>query len=1120
MASQSSSLAKLAFNIYGNAQTSVQDSPNSSIYSKEDSLVYQCDREVISLTQLNAASSVIIGGKNYLKLLTLDDGDVVNELNILKSVSSRSIININTIKSNLNTIVCGLSSGQLQVYTVSNNSVSLSTKLSDHKRSINSIDFVNDSQIISGSQDGTIKIWDLRTSQKPVLTIQPSSLSDPLRSCQFSSHSSKSTILSVHDSGYLIKLDLRSPHQPERKWNLHSGPALSLHIHPELEFVLTGGRDQKMCVWNYGDSSPGTSRLSPEHMILTYSPVKKVRWSQTLNDQNHYQPNDSDIDKYEDSLSDRDSYQSLNSNPLYNYDFACLYLNDDSTISIYNLNRKFIPKEIIKTPSNKPFQNFIWAKSNNNSRKIWSLTKSNNFITYDLDDHYQQQNVKIPLQELNTVSLDWRHGIGDFAFVNQEKYEYELDDTESLIETDNDDIDQVISFENSHYDELSPKPVSISNPIPVKPGSIPVAINMPYHSSSLGHSPVEKPPLLRSFTHNSMQTKSSSPIPQIRGSNMVSDLPSGLRAGYGFPMGLDLSVRPKLSRNSSHSTMESNYSNGSLPKSISNSQRKLLPVSYASPYVIPISLPLPLNDESTFESLAQHYLTSIPDGFNLIEVCHLNALAAADVHRFRDSQTWKILAISLENNTEFYERKNVFEDQNDQPIQKTEFKAKEHVLESVNTELDNLASSFNSNSSLRTTYGGLGVNSDKNESMDSLAYEKIPVNLESRNSSSHNLKDMMNMSRGASFTAVSSPSKTKLTRNFVHKSENENAIVDDDDIESEDIRRKEGKIEPQNSLSPDRFLETKPGAFMIENSLNIKHQRSFSRSHVSQDLDNENHNIINHAAMHILSQSKPRSIGPGSPKNNNGGCSFSSNGSNPIHGSYRTNSMVSRAESAQEWRRKLRDVLGSFNEKPESIITKSELTKAINENTKSESALTKPWVTTNLLLKALEYSYNQGDIVLSSTLTLLFYEKLPTVFDFLIVLNSLGIYIETLQRKRLFVIAANIIKEAPTALINELRKMNQSETDLRFFCCHCEKLLINEKSKKEMNNENVEFGYWYCDNCSRIQLNCIYCCEPCKGLAVVVSLKCGHRGHFGCLREWFIDGANIECPGGCDNTIF
>lgn len=1173
-ASTKLNLAKFAFNIYGSLGGSHENSysPSSSINSAksrlleyQDKLYYQCDREIVSLTQLNSTilvpsyqqyrdlnSHVVIGGKNYLQLLVLneDQQKIIHDINILDNgigglpsrMSATKLNNINTLKAHNDTVVCGLSSGQVSVYNINNNGKSkLMYKLSDHKRTINSVDFVGQlsshetpQQIISGSQDGTIKLWDLRTvTLKPMLTILPSTHSDPLRSCQYSPHSSirnKTTILSVHDSGALCKLDLRSIHNPERKWNIHTGPALSLHIHPEKEYVVTGGRDQKMCVWNYGDSSPGMSRVSTEHMINTFSPVMKVRWNSSPNNVHDVQPDllNHDFDRYEDSLSydERESlHPTTTNNSLYNYDFACLYLNDDSTISIYNLNRKYIPKEIITTPTNKPFQNFVWQKCNNHSRKLWTLSKSNAFITYDLDIP-DQPDVKIPLQELTTVSLAWKDNIGDLVFVNQEKYEYELPEIDSVPDTEYEDLEQAFTFENTPIEDHKALPISIDYPIPVKPisGSNLGPINNAFTSSSVSHSPIEKLSLHRSLTHNPMQnTKSPSPIPQRRGSN-IGDFSSSFRASYGIITGMDQSFKPKLSRNPSQSTVESVSSLGSSKPSASTPQRKSISISHPSPYVIPLSLPLPLNDELLFESLAHDYLISIPDGFNLIDVCRLNASVATNFDRLRDGQVWRILAVGLSEDIGYFEKENIpaVNPELGEIVSKAELVFETNLdQKSILSELGNFASSFNSNSSLRTNYGGTGITSDRAISLESLIHEKLPrMSVESRNSSTHNLKDLINRSRGHSFTTSLSPTTSKSigaafkNKQYLNASENENAIVDDEDDPNHQPSTRTKSFSHEGKIYEN--MEAK--------CIKINQQSSSSRLPKPHDLDNENFNIVNNAVMNSLSLSVGMTRSAGSSRFNGALGSSASYSYNPVIGSttIRRGSSIhhSRAASMHEWRRELKEVLEFSEGAPASLVTTSELTKAINEKMVNNNNPLKPWGIENLLKQALEYSDNQGDIVLSATLTLLFFDRIPGVIEFLNALNLLGLYIELLQRKRLFVIATTVMNEAPKSLAAELKKMNYTDIDLRFFCCWCEKLLINERSKNEMNNKKTDgFGYWYCDNCSRIQLNCIYCCEPCQGLAVVISLKCGHRGHFGCLREWFIDDENIECPGGCDYNV-
>ena len=82
------------------------------------------------------------------------------------------------------------------------------------------------------------------------------------------------------------------------------------------------------------------SRNTPQNLINTYGPVVKVRWSTYTNT--------------EETAEEFEENKQAKPNTLYNYDIACLYLNDDPTITIYNLGRKFIPKQIIH--SKNPFR--------------------------------------------------------------------------------------------------------------------------------------------------------------------------------------------------------------------------------------------------------------------------------------------------------------------------------------------------------------------------------------------------------------------------------------------------------------------------------------------------------------------------------------------------------------------------------------------------------------------------------------------------------------------------------------------------------------------------------------------------------------------------------------------
>ncbi|KAL6449645.1 RTC1 Restriction of telomere capping protein 1 [Candida maltosa Xu316] len=1048
-----SNLAKFAFNIYGTLSTnssvpSHDLSPASSLSSSRSKrtkpsvsgnrLTYQCDKDTISLSQLNYSLQVggytndllhhvVVGGKNYLRILCVSESQqrIIDEINLLDSKSiynSRlpsKLINVNTIKTHGDSIATGLSNGVVSIYKLTpNGQGKITGKYSDHKRTINSLDFVDENQLISGSQDGTVKLWDLRVSStKPKITIQANLHSDPIRACQYSPHSlvrNKMCVLSVHDSGALCKFDLRSSggggniYSPEKKWNLHTGPALSLHIHPEKEFVVTGGRDQRISVFNYGDGQ--SNRSTPDNIINTYGPVVKLRWSTFPN--------------IEEQTDDFEGVQPKS------YDIACSYLNDDPTVAIYNLGRKYIPKQIIH--SKKPIQNFVWARNSSRSRNIWTLTKSNLFTSYQLDQ-IGEQDVSRPLDDLNNVAMTWDND-NNLFMVNQDRFDFELDDASN---NNNDVSESSIDHETGNF----------------------------FENEESFATTIDKPTLSRSYTHNPMQQQQSS-------SRTKSPVPIARSATTGFPSNDVLSgtsiptsgSRPRLTRNVSQATQESALSHvSSVPiptSSISHStsylKKNQTSRSLNTPaYIIPVTLPLPTNDEQLFKKLSTEYLVKVPDGFSLIDVCLLNASTAASVNCNRTCQVWRLLAVSLQEDYESRVQQphtiNNIEPENIETKVETVSVTNSAKVNSESSALENFVNSY-STSEIATSRGGRQSVEHKN--------------------SSGNLMDLINQSsRPNSFSSTSFKIKEKGN---------------------------DGKV---------------PGATDNDKgSINSKAEPIRIRTHDHEDLDDENLNIANSFAL----RSSPTSVGVSIPSSHTFSSSLAST-AQPVRGSIPSRSVVplqSPSSPVQTWLDKRKSEL--FNGRTIAPVT-SGLSLALKTTSQNDEQLAKAWKFKSLLRKSLDYASSQGDIIFCATAALLFYDFAPEDITEYECLEWISLYIDILQKKRLFVNAANILNCTTESIRSKLEKHYSVDLDLRFYCSICQTLLVNEKSK--FTKKNGEFGYWYCDECNNLQSKCVYCNEPCKGLAVTVGLKCGHSGHFGCLKEWFIEEENIVCPGGCDYHI-
>ena len=140
----------------------------------------------------------------------------------------------------------------------------------DHTRTVNRLCWQpSDPHILaSGSQDGTVRVWDLRAGCK--LTLSGSM--DSVRDVRFNPFYSYSLACACEDGNIQI-WDLRKPSSYEQKITAHQGLVLALDWHPDMRHTLaSGGRDRLIKIWDV------TQSKLPQHTIQTISSVTRVQW--------------------------------------------------------------------------------------------------------------------------------------------------------------------------------------------------------------------------------------------------------------------------------------------------------------------------------------------------------------------------------------------------------------------------------------------------------------------------------------------------------------------------------------------------------------------------------------------------------------------------------------------------------------------------------------------------------------------------------------------------------------------------------------------------------------------------------------------------------------------------
>ena len=146
----------------------------------------------------------------------------------------------------------------------------------NYRRTVNKVNFHPSEAglLISGSQDGTMKLFDMRID-KPGETFY--SNSESVRDVQFNPHVYHQ-FCAVSENGKVQLWDTRRPDRCERQWPAHNNHVFACDWHPELRNVLaTAGRDKTIKVWDTV-SRKGDKMHGLEHTVNTIAPVDKVKW--------------------------------------------------------------------------------------------------------------------------------------------------------------------------------------------------------------------------------------------------------------------------------------------------------------------------------------------------------------------------------------------------------------------------------------------------------------------------------------------------------------------------------------------------------------------------------------------------------------------------------------------------------------------------------------------------------------------------------------------------------------------------------------------------------------------------------------------------------------------------
>ena len=179
------------------------------------------------------------------------------------------------------TIATAAANGNIVVYDINRPGVEIA-RLHEHSRQVHRLSFNPHAPqlMLSGSQDSTVRLWDLRklAGERSVMTCQSlnrySGNSDGIRDLRWSPTNGVEFAIGT-DNGTIQRWDIRRDNAPLLKINAHEKTCNAIDWHPDGKHIASGGADKNIKVWDFSSSD---RRMKHLWQIRAPQAVVNVRW--------------------------------------------------------------------------------------------------------------------------------------------------------------------------------------------------------------------------------------------------------------------------------------------------------------------------------------------------------------------------------------------------------------------------------------------------------------------------------------------------------------------------------------------------------------------------------------------------------------------------------------------------------------------------------------------------------------------------------------------------------------------------------------------------------------------------------------------------------------------------
>lgn len=257
------------------------------------------------------------------------------------------------------TIATAAANGQIVIYDINRPGVELA-RLHEHNRQVHRLAF-NPHQgayLLSGSQDATVRLWDLRQlgverSAATCRSIHKYSLNNEgIRDLRWSPTNGVEFAAGT-DNGVIQRWDFRNDKSPLLRINAHENTCHSIDWHPDGKHLVSGGADKNVKIWDFSSTD---RRMKACWQLRVPQVVMNVRW--------------------------RPPCWTVNAHSTGNWQavqFATSYDQQDPRIHLWDLRRPSMPfKEVDRYDT--PATAMLWRSEN----LLWSVGVAGMFTQTDI----------------------------------------------------------------------------------------------------------------------------------------------------------------------------------------------------------------------------------------------------------------------------------------------------------------------------------------------------------------------------------------------------------------------------------------------------------------------------------------------------------------------------------------------------------------------------------------------------------------------------------------------------------------------------------------------------------------------------------------------------------------